>query len=81
MPEKQKAWYIVTGANAGIGKALAEGLSSRGFPVVMPCRNRAKAMPAMDEKMSKVPGAQMKFISGDLSDNRGVRFTGIDQRL
>lgn len=66
-------WYIVTGANSGIGKAVAEGLARRGLPVVMLCRNKAKAEAAVRDIMANVTGAEIKLVIGDLSDNRGVR--------
>ncbi len=68
-----KDWYIVTGANAGIGKAVAEGLAGKGLPVIMLCRNRAKAVQAIEEIRSKVKDAEIKLVVGDLSDNAGVR--------
>jgi NAD(P)-dependent dehydrogenase (short-subunit alcohol dehydrogenase family) len=68
-----KDWYIVTGANAGIGKAVAVGLAKRGLPVIMLCRNRAKAGQAIEEIRSKIKGAEIKLVIGDLSDNAGVR--------
>jgi NAD(P)-dependent dehydrogenase (short-subunit alcohol dehydrogenase family) len=70
---RNKNWYIVTGANAGIGKAVALGLAKLGLPVVMLCRNRAKAGQAIEEIRSKVKDAEIKLIIGDLSDNVGVR--------
>lgn len=69
----RKAWYLVTGANAGIGKAIAAGLAEKGLPVVMLCRNREKAQAALNDIRSKVKDADIKLIIGDLSDNAGVR--------
>jgi NAD(P)-dependent dehydrogenase (short-subunit alcohol dehydrogenase family) len=40
---------VVTGANSGIGKALATGLAARGFHVVMVCRDAARAEEARRE--------------------------------
>jgi NAD(P)-dependent dehydrogenase (short-subunit alcohol dehydrogenase family) len=68
-----KDWYIVTGANAGIGKAVAGGLAKRSLPVLMLCRNRSKAEQAIEEIRSKVKDAEIKLVIGDLSDNAGVR--------
>ena len=34
--------YVVTGANQGIGKAIASGLAKRGGRVLMLCRNRER---------------------------------------
>ncbi len=70
---RNKGWYIVTGANSGIGKAVAEGLARRGLPVAMLCRNKAKSEAAVQDIMAKVTGAEIKLVIGDLSDNRGVR--------
>jgi NAD(P)-dependent dehydrogenase (short-subunit alcohol dehydrogenase family) len=70
---RNKGWYIVTGANSGIGKAVAEGLARRGLPVVMLCRNKAKADAAVRDIMANVTGAEIKLVIGDLSDNRGVK--------
>ena len=70
---RNKGWYIVTGANSGIGKAVAEGLARHGLPVVMLCRNKAKSEAAVQDIKSKVTGAEIKLVIGDLSDNRGVR--------
>ena len=70
--QNSKSWYIVTGANSGIGKAVAEGLARRGLPVVMLCRNKTKAEAAIAEIRSKISGAEIKLVIGDLSDNRGV---------
>ena len=33
---------LVTGANAGLGKAIALGLAARGAAVVLGCRDRAR---------------------------------------
>jgi len=68
-----KPWYIVTGANAGIGKAVAEGLAAMHKPVIMLCRSRDKAEAALGDIRSRIPEADIKIVAGDLSDNTGVR--------
>jgi dehydrogenase/reductase SDR family protein 12 len=40
--------YVVTGANAGLGYALTQGLLRRGATVVMVCRDRAKGEAAVN---------------------------------
>jgi NAD(P)-dependent dehydrogenase (short-subunit alcohol dehydrogenase family) len=70
---ESKAWYIVTGANAGIGKAVALGLAEKGLPVAMLCRNRDKALATLNDIRSRIKDADIKLIIGDLSDNAGVR--------
>jgi NAD(P)-dependent dehydrogenase (short-subunit alcohol dehydrogenase family) len=69
----RKSWYLVTGANAGIGKAVVIGLAQKGLPVAMLCRNRDKALAALNDIRSKVKGADIKLIIGGLSDNTDVR--------
>jgi NAD(P)-dependent dehydrogenase (short-subunit alcohol dehydrogenase family) len=68
-----KSWNIVTGANAGIGKAVVEGLAAKGLSVIMLCRSRDKAEAALGDIKSRVPYADIKIVIGDLSDNAGVR--------
>ncbi|KHN85774.1 Retinol dehydrogenase 11 [Toxocara canis] len=40
---------IVTGASSGIGKQVARGLNLRGAKVYMLCRNREKALRALED--------------------------------
>jgi retinol dehydrogenase 12 len=58
---------VVTGANTGIGKATARQLASRGFSVVMGCRDSKKAEAARDELVSSgVPIERLTLLPLDL---------------
>ena len=48
---------VVTGANSGIGRAMAEGLARQGFRVVPACRTAAKAEATAEQIRQAVPGA------------------------
>ena len=41
--------YVVTGANTGIGKSIAQGLAERGLRVIILCRSPEKGDCAVDE--------------------------------
>lgn len=71
----REAAYIVTGANAGIGKATALGLAERGLPVIMVCRDAARGQSALDEIRRKTGNPAVNLIIGDLSTCAGVRAT------
>ncbi len=65
---------IVTGANAGIGKAAAHQLAQQGHHVVAVCRDEAKGKAAVAEIRAAVrPDARVDFVQGDLSAVAGVR--------
>ncbi|CAK4504907.1 unnamed protein product [Aphanomyces euteiches] len=49
--------YVVTGANSGIGKAVAEQLAEAGAHVHMVCRNAARAEAAKQSVIAKSPDA------------------------
>ncbi len=66
-----KGVYIVTGANSGIGRAIARKLALMGLPVVMVCRNPEKGEEARAEISSGAPG-MVELVQGDLGDVEGV---------
>ncbi|MCA9488602.1 MAG: SDR family NAD(P)-dependent oxidoreductase [Myxococcales bacterium] len=59
---------MVTGANAGIGKAIAADLIARGERVAMVCRDEARGRRAAEEL-----GGTTRLVVADLSDRDGVR--------
>ena len=65
--------YIVTGANVGIGKAIAHGLAERGYRVIMLCRNPEKGAHALDEIRAATNNASVELVIGDLSSSAKVR--------
>jgi NAD(P)-dependent dehydrogenase (short-subunit alcohol dehydrogenase family) len=62
----------VTGASAGIGRAIAHGLGERGAHVVVLCRDRARGLEAMHEVAWRT-GSPTDLVLADLSDMRAVR--------
>ena len=49
---------MVTGANSGIGKAIAAGLAALGARVLLTVRNRERGERARDELAATHPGAE-----------------------
>ena len=45
----KQGWVIVTGANGGMGRAIAMAVARVGMPVVMACRDIAKAIPVRED--------------------------------
>eukprot|EP00903_Cladosiphon_okamuranus_P016919 g15597.t1 len=64
---------VVTGANAGIGKATATALAQRGAHVVLACRDDQKAAAACDDIRRKVPEAAVEALPLDLSSIESIR--------
>ena len=58
---------VVTGANSGIGLAMAHELAARGATVCLACRNQAKAEAAREEIVRRTPGAEVDVLSLDLA--------------
>lgn len=73
MPEQDLAskFFIVTGANSGIGRVTAATLASRGAEVILACRSREKTEPVLAE--IKAAGGNARFASLDLADLASVR--------
>ena len=63
---------LITGANAGIGKATALGLAGRGARVVMVCRSRERGEAARSE-IARKTGGEVDLLIADLSSQREVR--------
>lgn len=60
---------IVTGANTGIGKETARGLSARGATVILACRNIQKGKAAIKE----IGGQTLRVKECDLASFASVR--------
>lgn len=69
----QKQVCLVTGATAGLGKAVAVQLAQRGATVVIVARTPAKGEAAVAEIESQASNAAVGALSGDLSSQADVR--------
>lgn len=65
--------YIVTGANSGIGRAIARGLAEDGKSVVMACRNREKALAERDKIREETGNSCVEVRELDLASLRSVK--------
>jgi NAD(P)-dependent dehydrogenase (short-subunit alcohol dehydrogenase family) len=63
---------LVTGANAGIGKAVARELARLGARVVMACRNAEKAEAARREIEGATGNHDLEVMTVDLSSRRSI---------
>lgn len=68
-----KTLCLITGANAGIGKAAAVQLAERGFQVLLGCRNRERGSAALEDIRSRTGGKDAALILVDMSLKDSVR--------
>lgn len=64
---------MVTGANSGIGKAVASGLAASGATVIMVARNVERGEQARDELAAGHPDSELKLQICDVSSLSAVR--------
>lgn len=64
---------IVTGASGSMGCAATRQLSSKGFSVIMACRNPEKAERVRKEILADLPDADLRIESLDLNSFASVR--------
>ena len=65
--------FVVTGANAGIGKETARSLAARGGRVVLACRSKDKTLPVIDEIRAQTGSDALSFVPLDLEELSSVR--------
>ena len=61
---------FITGANKGIGRAIAENLGARGFEVLIGARDEGRGRAAVEEL--RVMGMDAQFVHIDMSDLTSV---------
>lgn len=64
--------YVITGANAGIGRTTALALACRGARVVLACRSAAKTDPVVAEIREAAGHDRVRFIELDLASLQSV---------
>ncbi len=72
IPDQTDRTAIVTGANGGLGLAIAKGLAGAGAHVVMAARNQAKAQAAFEEIRLRHPTASLEIVELDLASLASV---------
>lgn len=63
---------LITGCNTGIGKATAISLASMGAKVIMACRSRERAVPALQEIIRKSKNKEVHFMPLNLESLESV---------
>lgn len=69
--EKYGPWAIVTGANAGIGKAIATELAARGLNIIGVAR-RQELLDDLQQELSEDYGVKVRTIRADLTDMESI---------
>lgn len=64
---------IVTGANSGIGKVIAEEIANKSATLIMVCRNRDKPKVAYNDIIGKTKNPNVELMIADISLQKEVR--------
>ncbi len=64
---------ILTGANAGIGKAAAELLGLNGFHVIMVCRDKKRGEDALTKIKQSNPSISLELMIADMGNMESVK--------
>jgi NAD(P)-dependent dehydrogenase (short-subunit alcohol dehydrogenase family) len=80
LPSAAGRTFVVTGGNAGIGYFTAEQLASAGGRVVLASRSVEKAQRAIGSIGERVAGAQLDFVTLDLSSLASVASAATELR-
>jgi len=65
--------YMITGANSGVGKEVAQYLASRNATIYMICRSKQRADAARDEIVASAPRSKVHVIQADVGLEADVR--------
>src|SRR5256885_7963821 len=65
--------FLVTGASAGLGKAITTGLARQGATVVMVSRNRQKGEETLSEIAGVTGNPSLDLLVADLSSQQAIR--------
>lgn len=64
---------VVTGANRGIGREIAQAVLESGKGLVMVCRSEASGAPVLAELQSAFGADRVRLVTGDLGSSAGVK--------
>lgn len=64
---------LVTGANSGIGKQIAENLAALGAHVILACRSRERGQGALDDIATRVDPERLELAKLDQSSQSSIR--------
>ncbi len=64
---------IITGANAGIGKAAAIQIIQKGYLVVLACRNESRGKAALQEMVEQTGGKAVELMIVDIALQSSIR--------
>ena len=64
---------LITGANRGIGKAIALRLASDGYDLVLHCRSNIDELKSVANLIEKEFGAKPFLLQFDISDRSGTK--------
>lgn len=73
-PNHRGRWFIVTGANGGIGREVCQELATRGANLILACRTmnkRTENLPQYFKK--KFPNSEFELLHLDLSSFASIR--------
>lgn len=64
---------LITGANRGIGKAIAYRLASDGYDLALHCRSNIGELDSVAQSIEKEFGAKASLLQFDVSDRAGTK--------
>ena len=73
VPDLSGRLHVVTGANSGLGLAMAHFLAVRGGSVVLACRSAANAEKTRQDILHVAPGAELHAMTLDVASLQSVR--------
>jgi NAD(P)-dependent dehydrogenase (short-subunit alcohol dehydrogenase family) len=73
VPDQSGKFFLITGANTGLGFETARALARRHARVILACRSAEKADAAMARILAETPGADLAFLPLDLADLESVK--------